>query len=393
MKFDFIIVGAGFAGCTLAERIATQFGKKVLLVEQRNHIGGNAYDYYNEAGILVQKYGPHIFHTNSRQVWNYLSGFTEWNGYVHKVLAKVNGKEVCFPINLDTIEALYERKFTPKEIEEYFARQRVRMNKIRNSRDVIVSQVGEELYDLFFKNYTKKQWGVYPDELDPQVSGRIPVRINRDSRYFTDRYQGIPKHGYAKMFERMLDNRNICLLVNTDYIKIADSLRCDILVFTGPIDSYFAYVHSKLPYRSIEFRCETLSMEKYQNAAVVNYPNDSDYTRITEFKHMYLQKHPKTTICFEYPKAEGEPYYPIPTPCSQEIYLKYKKEAEKLEGVYFLGRLGEYKYLNMDQVVDRALKMFRQFSMGHHKDVKRCRLSLNACSVRSSFSTVERQIS
>lgn len=370
MKFDFIIVGAGFAGCTLAERIATQFGKKVLLVERRNHIGGNAYDYYNEAGILVQKYGPHIFHTNSRQVWNYLSGFTEWNGYVHKVLAKVNGKEVCFPINLNTMEAICERKFTPKELEEYFARRRIRRDKIENSRDVIVSQVGEELYDLFFKNYTKKQWGVYPEELDPQVSSRVSVRLNRDSRYFTDRYQGIPRRGYTEMFEKMLDNRNIHLLINTDYTKIADSLKCDVLVFTGPIDLYFEYVHGKLPYRSLKFRCKTLCAEKYQNAAVVNRPNDCDFTRTTEFKHMYLQKHSKTTICFEYPKAEGEPYYPVPRPESREIYLKYKKEADKLKGVYFLGRLGQYRYLNMDQVVAGALGMFRQFAKGRRKDAK-----------------------
>ncbi|HDL01954.1 MAG TPA: UDP-galactopyranose mutase [candidate division Zixibacteria bacterium] len=360
MKVDFLIAGAGFAGCTLAERIATQFDKKVLLVETRNHIGGNTYDYYNEDGLLIQKYGPHIFHSNLRDVWDYLCRFTEWNGYVHRVIAVVRGKEVSLPINLDTMERLYERKFTSEELEKYFEQHRVKLDRIRNSRDVVVSQVGEELYDLFFKNYTKKQWGIYPDELDPEVTKRLPVRFNRDTRYFTDRYQGIPKHGFTRMFERMIDNKNIHLLLKTDYREIIDSVDYNKLIYTGPIDYYFDYMFGELPYRSLDFKFETLDMEKYQNAGVVNYPNDYNYTRITEFKHFYFQQHHKTTICYEYPMAEGDPYYPIPKPECREIYQKYKKEADKLRSVYFIGRLAQYKYLNMDQVVAGALKLFEE---------------------------------
>ncbi len=360
MKVDFLIVGAGFAGCTLAERIAVQLEKEVLLVEKRNHVGGNAYDYYNEDGILVQKYGPHIFHTNNKMVWDYLSQFTEWNNYVHRVLAKVKGKEVYLPINLDTMEKLFDRTFTPEELEDYFESRRVKVDEIKNSKDVVVSQVGEELYELFFKNYTKKQWGVYPDELDPQVTRRLPVRFNRDTRYFTDQYQGMPKHGYTKMFERMLDNRNIHILLNADYKEVVGETEYEKLIFTGPIDYFFNYKHGKLPYRSLDFKFETLSVERYQDAAVVNYPNDHDFTRITEFKHFYLQKHDKTTICYEYPKPEGDPYYPIPRAEYQEMYRKYEEEANKLNNVYFVGRLAEYRYLNMDQVVAGALELFNE---------------------------------
>lgn len=355
MKVDFLIVGAGFAGCTVAERIATQLDKKVLLVEKRSHIGGNTYDYYNEDGIFIQKYGPHIFHTNTKEVWDYLCQFTQWNGYVHRVLAKVDGKEVYLPISIATMEALYGQGF---DYQEYFEQHRVKLDSIDNSKDVIISQVGEELYDLFFKNYTKKQWGVYPDELDAQVTKRLAVRYNRDTRYFTDPYQGIPKYGYTKMFEKMLEHKNIHpLLLNTDFKEIIHSVKFDQLIYTGPIDYYFDYLHGELPYRSLDFKFETLDIEKYQNAGVVNYPNDHDYTRITEYKQFYLQKHHKTTICYEFPMATGDPYYPIPKPECQDIYQRYKKEADKLKSVYFVGRLAQYKYLNMDQVVDEAIRL------------------------------------
>jgi UDP-galactopyranose mutase len=360
MKIDFLVVGAGLAGSTMAEQIATQLNKKVLLVEKRGHIGGNTYDFYNDDGILIQKYGPHIFHTNLKRVWDYLCRFTEFNSYVHRVLARVKGIEVYLPINLDTMEKLYNRAFTPKELEEYFEEKRVKLNEVRNSRDVVVSQVGEELYELFFRNYTKKQWGIFPEELDPQVTKRLPVRFNRDTRYFTDKYQGIPKNGYTRMFEKMLINKNIHILLNVDYKEVIDSVKFDRLVFTGPIDYFFDYMHGRLPYRSLDFKFETPDIEKFQNAAVVNYPNDYDYTRITEFKHFYFQKHHKTTICYEYPRAEGNPYYPIPKPEYHKIYLKYEREAEKLKNVYFVGRLAEYKYLNMDQVVAEALSLFER---------------------------------
>lgn len=362
MKVDYIIIGSGFAGSVLAERIASQLNKKVLLVEKRNHVGGNAYDYYNEDGILVQKYGPHIFHTNLKEVWDYLSQFTEWNNYVHRVIAKVNGKEVYLPINLETMERLYDRKFTPEELKEYFEKKRVKLTEIKNARDVVVSQIGEELYELFFKNYTKKQWGCYPEELAPEVTARLPVRFNRDTRYFTDLYQGIPKYGYTKMFEKMLNNKNIHILLNTDYKKVIQDVRFNKLIYTGPIDYFFDFKYGKLPYRSLEFKFETLEVEWYQNAAVVNYPNDYEYTRITEFKHFYFQKSPKTTISYEFPKGEGDPYYPIPKPEYQEIYQRYKKEADKLKSAYFVGRLAQYRYLNMDQVVYEALKLFKKIA-------------------------------
>ncbi|MEW5800500.1 MAG: UDP-galactopyranose mutase [bacterium] len=358
MKIDYLIVGAGLTGITLAERIAARLDKSVLLVEKRNHVGGNAYDYYNEDGILIQKYGPHIFHTNSKKVWDYLGQFTQWNGYVHRVIAQVDGKEVYLPINLETMEHLYNRTFSPEEMEEFLERRKVRVHEIRSARDVVISQVGEELYELFFKNYTKKQWGVYPDELNAEVTKRLPVRFTRDTRYFTDTYQGIPRYGYTNMAEKMLDNKNIHILLNTDYKYIMHQVKFGRLIFTGAPDYFFDYRYGQLPYRSLDFTFETIGAEKYQNAAVVNFPNDFDYTRVTEFKHFYFQKHEKTTICREYPKAEGDPYYPIPKPEYQKIYLKYKKEAEKLKDVYFAGRLAEYRYLNMDQVVEEGLKLF-----------------------------------
>jgi UDP-galactopyranose mutase len=359
MKVEFLIVGAGFAGCTLAERIASQYDKKVLLVDRRSHVGGNAYDFYNDEGLLVQKYGPHIFHTNTREVWEYLSQFTQWNSYVHRVLASVNGEEVYLPINLNTMSTLYNRDFTPEEMKGFLEKKRIALSEIRNSRDAVLSQVGEELYDLLFKNYTKKQWGVYPEELDAQVTSRLHVRFNADTRYFTDRYQGIPKHGFSKMFEAMASHKNIHLLLNTDYKDVLGLVKFNKQIFTGPIDYYFDYLYGKLPYRSLDFRFETHDVERYQRAAVVNYPNNHDYTRITEFKHFYFQKHEKTTICYEYPRAEGDPYYPIPKADFLEIYKKYKQESNKLKNTYFIGRLAEYTYLNMDQVVERALAVLK----------------------------------
>ena len=355
MKVDYLIIGAGFSGATLAERLASQYNKSVLIVEKRNHIGGNCFDCYNNDGIIIQKYGPHIFHTSSQTVWDYLSRFTTWNDYVHRVIANVHGMEVYLPINLDTMERLYGYTFSPDELKAYFEQIRIKLETVHNSRDVIVSQVGEELYDLFFKNYTKKQWGVYPDELDAEVTKRLPIRFNRDSRYFSDKFQGIPAHGFTRLFENMLDHKNIRILLNTDYRDIIKEISYDKLIYTGPIDYFFDYKFGPLPYRSLEFRMETLDTEKHQNAAVVNFPNDYDYTRITEFKQFYFQKHSKTTICYEYPKDTGEPYYPIPNTNCNKLYMQYRQEADKLKDSLFIGRLAEYRYLNMDQVVETAL--------------------------------------
>ncbi len=360
MRYDYLIVGAGFAGCVLAERLTNALHKRVLLVERRNHLGGNAYDSRDEHGLFVQWYGPHIFHTNSKVVWDYLSQFTEWNGYVHRVLADLGTKHVCLPINLDTMEQLCERAFTLDQMREYLEQRKVRLARIENAQDVVISQVGTELYDLLFRDYTRKQWGLYPEQLDPQVTERLPVRFSRDTRYFTDAWQGIPTEGYTRMFERMLDNADIEVRLETDYRDVAGSVDVTGLIFTGAIDEFFDCRYGRLPYRSLEFRFETLPVERFQNAAVVNYPNHQEYTRITEFKQLYLQQHPQTTICYEYGRDEGPACYPIPTPANHVLYARYKADADRLDDTHFVGRLAQYQYLNMDEVVERALNVFRE---------------------------------
>ena len=360
MKYDYLIAGAGFAGCVLAEQLANGLHKRVLVVERRNHIGGNAYDFRDERGLLVQRYGPHIFHTNSKLIWDYLSQFTAWNGYVHRVLANLGTKEVYLPINLETMEQLCGRTFTPDELREYFEQRRVKLTRIENARDVVVSQVGTELYDLLFKNYTKKQWGLYPEQLDPQVTGRLPVHFDRDTRYFTDAWQGVPTEGYTRMFERMLDSPNIEVRLETEYRDVAGSVDVTGLIFTGAIDEFFGCRYGRLPYRSLDFRFETLAVERFQNAGVVNYPNHQEYTRITEFKQLYLQQHPETTICYEYGSEEGPACYPVPAPANHALYARYRAEADRLDDIHFVGRLAQYQYLNMDQVVERALSLFEK---------------------------------
>jgi UDP-galactopyranose mutase len=360
--FDYLIVGAGFAGSVLAERLATQQNKRVLLVDRRNHIGGNAYDHYNEAGILVHRYGPHIFHTNSKEVFEYLSAFTEWRQYEHWVKASVDGQMLPIPINLDTINTLYGLNLTSFEVEEFFHNVAEQVDHVRTSEDVVVSTVGRELYEKFFKNYTRKQWGMDPSELDASVTSRVPTRTNRDRRYFTDTYQAMPLHGYTAMFERMLDHPNIHIMLNTDYREIEGEIPHKGMIYTGPVDEFFEECYGKLPYRSLEFKHETHYCEKYQDAPVVNYPNEHLYTRITEFKYLTGQEHPKTSIVYEYPRAEGDPYYPVPKPENAEMYKKYKSLADAMPGVHFVGRLATYKYYNMDQVVAQALTVFKKIS-------------------------------
>jgi UDP-galactopyranose mutase len=359
-KYDDLVVGAGFAGCVLAERLANGLHRRVLLVERRNHLGGNAHDFRDEQGLLVQRYGPHIFHASNRAVWDYLSQFTHWNGYVHRVLARVGDKQVYLPINLDTMERLYDRPFTPGQMREHFERCRVRLERIDNARDMVVSQVGTELYELLFRNYTKKQWGLYPEQLDPQVTGRLPVRFDRDTRYFTDPWQGIPSEGYTRMFERMLDSPKIEVRLDTDYAEVAGAVEFQRLIFTGPIDEFFGFEHGWLPYRSLAFQFETVAVERFQDAAVVNYPGSEDYTRITEFKQLYRQEHAATAICYEYGSEEGPPFYPIPTAANHALHARYKARADDLANTHFIGRLAQYEYLNMDQVVERALALFER---------------------------------
>ena len=360
--FDCLIVGAGFAGSVIAERLASQLDQKVLIVDKRPHIGGNAYDHYNDEGVLVHKYGPHIFHTNSREVFEYLSQFTEWRSYQHRVMASVDGQLLPIPINLDTINKLYGLNLTSFQVEDFFASVAEKREQIRTSEDVVVNRVGRELYEKFFRNYTRKQWGLDPSELDASVTARVPTRTNRDDRYFTDTYQAMPLHGYTRMFENMLDHPNIKIMLNCDYREIEAAIPYRQMVFTGPVDEYFDYRYGKLPYRSLEFKHETINAPTYQPAPVVNYPNDNLYTRITEFKYLTGQEHTKTSIVYEFPRAEGDPYYPVPRAENAELYAKYKKLADETEDVYFVGRLATYKYYNMDQVVAQALTTFAKIS-------------------------------
>jgi UDP-galactopyranose mutase len=360
--FDYLIVGAGFAGTVLAERLASQYGKKVLIIDTRSHIGGNAYDHYDNSGILVHKYGPHIFHTNSRNVFEYLSQFTEWRPYEHRVLASVDGQCVPIPINLDTINKLYGLNLTSFQLEEFFASVAEPKDYIRTSEDVVVSKVGRELYEKFFRNYTRKQWDIDPSELDKSVTARVPTRTNRDDRYFTDSYQAMPLHGYTRMFEKMLSHPNIKIMLNTDYREIASVIPYREMIYTGPVDGFFDYRYGKLPYRSLEFKHETINAPVHQPAPVINYPNEHLYTRVTEFKYLTGQEHSKTSIVYEYPRAEGDPYYPVPRPENAEIYKQYKALADATPGVHFVGRLATYKYYNMDQVVAQALTLYNQLS-------------------------------
>ena len=360
--FDYLIVGAGFAGSVLAERLASQLNKRVLLVEKRSHVGGNAYDHYDEAGVLVHKYGPHIFHTNSRDIYEYLSRFTAWRPYQHRVLANVDGQLVPIPINLDTVNTLYGLSLNSFQLESFFAERAERIDACRTSEDVVVSRVGRELYEKFFRGYTRKQWGLDPSELDASVTARVPVRTNRDDRYFTDSYQVMPLHGYTRLFERMLDHPNIKLMLNTDYREVAKLLPYQQMIYTGPIDAFFDYRYGKLPYRSLEFKFETHNQEQFQPVGTVNYPNDYPYTRVSEFKHLTGQTHAKTSVVYEYPRAEGDPYYPVPRPENAELYNRYLALAEATPAVHFVGRLATYKYYNMDQVVAQALALFNKLS-------------------------------
>ena len=357
--FDYLIVGAGLSGGTLAERLA-QSGKKVLLIDKRNHIGGNTYDFYNEVGILVHKYGPHIFHTNSKDVFEYLSNFTKWRHYEHRVLASVDGMLVPVPINQNTINTLYGLQLSSAQVDEFFELKAEKKERIITSEDVVVNKVGRELYNKFFKGYTKKQWNLDPSELDASVTARIPTRNNCDDRYFTDTFQAIPLFGYTKMFENMLNHPNIKLMLNTDYKEIKDIIPYSKMIYTGPIDYYFDYCYGKLPYRSLDFKFETIDAEKYLPTATINYPNEHAYTRITEFKYLTGQKHSKTSIVYEYPKDNGDPYYPVPQPENAELYRKYQLLASKIKDVYFAGRLATYKYYNMDQVVAQALTLYKK---------------------------------
>jgi UDP-galactopyranose mutase len=358
--FDWLIIGAGFAGSVLAERLATQRGEHVLLIDRRPHIGGNAYDRHNEAGLLIHQYGPHIFHTNAKPIFDYLSQFTAWRPYQHRVLAHVDDKLLPIPINLDTINRLYNLDLTSQELEKWLAERVEPIENIRTSEDVVVAKVGRELYEKFFQGYTRKQWGIDPSELDKSVTSRVPTRTNRDDRYFTDEFQFMPSAGYTQMFERMVRHPNIKIMLQTDYRDIRDEVLHARTIFTGPIDEFFDYRFGRLPYRSLSFEHVTLEKQWHQPAAVVNYPQSEPYTRVTEYKHLTGQDHPKTSLTYEYPSDQGDPYYPVPRPQNQQLYKQYERLALAETKVWFVGRLATYRYYNMDQVVGQALATFRR---------------------------------
>ena len=361
-RYDYLVVGAGFAGSVIAERLASQHDAHVLVIDRRPHVAGNAYDVLDEAGVLIHQYGPHIFHTNSDEIVDYLSQFTEWRPYEHKVLADVRGQLVPIPINRTTLNMLFGLDLkTDEEAAEYLATRAEPVETIRTSEDVVISAVGRELYELFFQGYTRKQWGIDPSGLDKAVTARIPTRTNTDDRYFGDKHQIMPKHGYTAMFNRMLDHPNIDVLLSTDYQDVIEEIEAGHIVFTGPIDEYFGFRFGKLPYRSLRFEHKVVEQDQFQPVAVVNYPHpDVPYTRITEYKHLTGQEHEKTSITYEYPSAEGDPYYPIPRPENQELFKKYEALADSTPNVTFVGRLATYRYYNMDQVVGQALSAFRK---------------------------------
>ena len=356
--FDWLIVGAGFAGSVLAERIASQRQESVLLIDRRSHVGGNAYDCYNDAGLLIHQYGPHIFHTNAQSVVDYLSQFTAWRPYEHRVLSAVDGKLLPIPINLDTINKLYDLDLTSEQLEAFFLSRREAVDEVRTAEDVVVSTVGRELYEKFFRGYTRKQWGVDPSQLNKSVTARVPTRTDRDDRYFADTFQNMPAGGYTRMFQRMLDNPKIKIMLQTDYREIRDTIPFRRMIYTGPVDEYFDWRLGRLPYRSLRFKHVTLECEQFQPVAVVNYPQTEDYTRITEYKHLTGQQSSQTSLTYEYPTDIGDPYYPVPRAENEALYKRYEALAGATENVWFVGRLATYRYYNMDQVVGQALATF-----------------------------------
>lgn len=360
--YDYLVVGAGFAGAVMAERLAREGGKRVLVIDRRDHIAGNAFDHHDDAGILVHRYGPHIFHTNSQDIVDYLSRFTQWRPYEHRVLADIEGLKVPMPINRTTLNRLYDLELsTDAEAEAYLAARAEPVSPIKTSADVVISKVGRDLYETFFRGYTRKQWGMDPSELDKSVTARVPTRVNTDDRYFTDSFQAMPAQGYTAMFAAMLDHPLIDIELGVSFEDVKTRVRFGTLVFTGPIDEYFDHRYGKLPYRSLDFRHETVDREWLQDVAVVNYPSESvPYTRVTEYKHLTGQSAERTSITYEYPCAQGDPYYPIPRPENEALFKRYEALAMGTPDVLFVGRLATYRYYNMDQVVGQALATYRR---------------------------------
>lgn len=355
IKLDALIVGAGFSGAVAAERLAAH-GFRVLIMDKRPHIGGNAYDVVDRHGVRIHPCGPHIFHTNDVRIAEYLSNFTAWRPYEHRVLAKVGEQLLPIPINIDTVNRLYGLDLDENTIQEFFDKVREPRASITNSEDVVINAVGRDLYEKFFRNYTRKHWGLDPAELAASVAARIPTRANRDDRYFTDTFQCMPRNGYTAMFDRMLDHPNVSIMLERDYFSVRSRIKARHTIYSGPIDAYFGYQFGRLPYRSLRFEHEHLTTERSQEVGTVNYPNDHAFTRITEFKHLTGQQHAGTSIVREYPQSEGDPYYPVPRPQNAALFKRYEALACKERDVTFVGRLAQYRYFNMDQCVSAALK-------------------------------------
>lgn len=374
------MVGAGFAGSILAERIANILNKKVLIIEKRNHTGGNCYDEKDENGIMVHKYGPHLFHTNEKSVFDYLSNFTDWHPYVHKVLAFIDGKKVPIPFNLNTLYMVFPetfaRKLEEKLINTFGFNSKIPVLELKKSTDKDLQMLADYVYEKLFLHYTLKQWGMKPEEINPEVSGRVPIVINRGNNYFTDKYQVVPEEGYTKIFERMLHHPYIKLLLHTDFkefIKI-DTENSKIyfsgkefngkLIFTGMIDELFDYQFGTLPYRSLDLQFETVEKDYFQEVAVVNYPNDYDFTRITEFKHIHPVETGKTVILKEYPQdyqmGKNLPFYPILKEKNLELYHRYLELAKKFKNLILVGRLADYQYYDMDDIIKKSLEIFEE---------------------------------
>lgn len=363
----YLVVGCGLSGVVIAERIASVLKEKVLIIDRRNHIGGNIYDYQDKNGILIHKYGPHAFHTNNREVWKYLSNFTDWHIYFHKVKAKVDGVEIPLPFNLNSLYEVFSKtyatKLEDKLIKKYGMNAKIGILDLLNDENTDIKNLSQYIYEKVFLGYTKKQWGVLPEELDKAVTSRVPIYVSRDNRYFQDKYQAVPKKGYTEMIKNMISNPLIEIQLNTDFKEVSNLRKYKKIFYTGSIDEYFDYDFGELPYRSLRFDFKTFNQEYFQSACQINYPVGSDFTRITEYKYFLNQATNKTTVSFEYPQeyicSKNEPFYPIPKIENKSIYEKYSDLSRKEENTVFLGRLGEYKYYNMDQVVENAIKIFR----------------------------------
>ena len=367
-KVKNLVVGAGLSGAVLAERIASQLQEPVLVIDRREHIAGNIYDSKHSSGITVHRYGPHIFHTNKKEIWDYLSRFTSWHYFFLKPRAWVDNAYVTLPFNLNTLRQVFPAhlaaRLEEKLVDTYGYNVKVPIMKLRQQKDADLQFLAQYVYDKIFEKYTMKQWGISPEDIDPEVMARVPVFVGRDDGYFQDKYQAIPAQGYSRMVENMLHNPLITVRLKTPFEKIKNDIEYQRLFYTGPIDEFFDYKFGELPYRSLRFDIEQKNTEYYQPAVVVNYPNNFDFTRICEHKYFLNEKAATTVISVEFPqpfkRGENEPYYPISNAQTAALYAQYVAETKKLPGTYFFGRLGGYKYYNMDQAVSAALALFEE---------------------------------